>query len=57
MYQTLKFKLEDIDFEDGVALDRADTNKGRRDQLIPLHPLVMHYLKPLAATFSPLAFP
>ncbi len=55
--QTMKLKLEDIDFEEGTALNRADTNKGRRDQLIPLHPLVIQYLKPLAATFNPLVFP
>lgn len=55
--QTMKLKLEDLDFEEGTALNRADTNKGRRDQLIPLHPLVIQYLKPLAATFNPLVFP
>ena len=55
--QTLKLKHEDIDFEAGTALSRADSNKGRRDQLIPLHPLVIQYLKPLTASFNPLAFP
>lgn len=55
--QTMKLRLEDIDFEEGTALNRANTNKGKRDQLIPLHPLVMQYLKPLAATFNPLVFP
>ncbi len=55
--QTMKLKLEDIDFEAGTALNRADTNKGRRDQLIPLHPLVIQYLKPLAATFDSRVFP
>ncbi len=55
--QTMKLKLEDIDFEAGTALNRADTNKGRRDQLIPLHPLVLQYLKPLTASFNSLVFP
>ncbi len=55
--QTLKLKREDIDFEAGTALSRADANKGRRDQSIPLHPLVVEYLRPLAATFSPTLFP
>ncbi len=55
--QTMKLKLADIDFEAGTALNRADTNKGRRDQLIPLHPLVLQYLKPLTASFNPLVFP
>jgi len=55
--QTLKLKMEDIDFEAGTALSRADANKGRRDQLIPLHPLVIQHLKPMTASFSPLIFP
>ena len=55
--QTLKLKREDIDFEAGTALSRADANKGRRDQSIPLHPLVVEYLRPLEATFSPMLFP
>ena len=55
--QTLKLNREDIDFEAGTALSRADTNQGRRDQSIPLHPLIVEYLRPLAATFSPRLFP
>ena len=55
--QTLKLKMEDIDFEAGTALSRADANKGRRDQLIPLHPLVIQHLKPLTASFCPFVFP
>ena len=55
--QTLKLKHGDIDIEAGTALSRADSNKGRRDQLIPLHPLVIQYLKPLTASFNPLVFP
>ena len=35
----------------------ADANKGRREQLIPLHPLVIQHLKPLTASFSPFVFP
>ena len=54
---TLKLRSEDIDLEAGTALNRADTNKGRRDQLIPLHPLVAEHLKPLEASFSPMLFP
>ncbi|MCX7422030.1 MAG: tyrosine-type recombinase/integrase, partial [Planctomycetia bacterium] len=55
--QTMKLKIDDINFEQGTALNRAGTNKGRRDQLIPLHPLVIQHLKPLARTFNPLVFP
>ena len=55
--QTLKLKMEDIDSEAGTALSRADANKGRRDQLIPLHPLVIQHLKPLTASFDSIVFP
>lgn len=55
--QTLAMRREDIDVEAGTALSRADANKGRRDQLIPLHPLIIQHLRPLAASFSPMVFP
>jgi integrase len=50
--QTLKLKREDIDLDSGTALTRADSNKGRRDQLIPLHPLAVEHLRPLEASFD-----
>ena len=55
--QTLKLKSEDIDLEAGTALTRADANKGRRDQLLPLHPLAVEHLRPLAASFDSRVFP
>ncbi|MFM9960731.1 MAG: tyrosine-type recombinase/integrase [Planctomycetaceae bacterium] len=55
--QTMRLRLDDIDFEAGTALNRTDTNKGRRDQLLPLHPLVIEHLRPLAGSFGPLVFP
>lgn len=55
--QTLKLNLADIDFTAQTAVTRAETNKGRRDQLIPLHPLVVDFLKPLEGSFSTKLFP
>ena len=55
--QTLKLKREDIDLEAGTALTRADANKGRRDQLLPLHPLAIEHLRPLAGSFDSRVFP
>lgn len=55
--QTLKLKSEDIDLEAGTALTQADANKGRRDQLLPLHPLAVEHLRPLAASFDSRVFP
>ncbi len=55
--QTLAIRRDDIDFEAGAALSRAESNKGRRDQLIPLHPLVIEHLKPLTASFNRMVFP
>ena len=55
--QTLKLRSADIDFNAATALTRADSNKGRRDQLIPLHPLAIKHLRPLAASFDSRVFP
>jgi len=55
--QTLKLQRADIDLDAGTALTRAETNKGKRDQLIPLHPLTIEHLKPLLASFDPRVFP
>ncbi len=55
--QTRALRWADIDLDAGTALTRADTNKGRRDQLIPLHPLAVQYLRPLAASFNSHVFP
>ena len=55
--QTKALKWSDIDLEAGTALTRADANKGRRDQSIPLHPLVVQYLRPLAKSFDSRLFP
>ena len=37
----------DVDLDTGYALSRAADNKGKRDQRIPLHPLVVEHLRKL----------
>jgi integrase len=52
----LALRREDVDLETGFALSRAADNKGKRDQRVPLHPLVLEHLRMLTS-FSPLVFP
>jgi integrase len=52
----LALKRENVDLEAGTALSLAGENKGRRDQLVPLHPLIVEHLKQLPA-FDPCFFP
>jgi len=51
----LALRWEDVDLEAGTALSRAADNKGRRDQLIPLHPVVVEHIARLKS-FSPRVF-
>jgi integrase len=55
--QTLELKRDDINLEAGTALTRAESNKGRRDQQIPLHTLVIDHVRPLMASFNTRVFP
>jgi integrase len=41
----LSLKRADVDFEAGTAVTRAEDNKGKRDQAIELHPVVLDRLK------------
>jgi len=47
---------EDVNLDEGWAISRAADNKGKRDQRVPLHPLVVQHLRKLIS-FSPLVFP
>lgn len=53
--QILALKWADVDLDAGTALSRAADNKGKRDQLLPLHPLVVDHLRRLKG-FSPVVF-
>jgi integrase len=54
--QLLAFRRTDLDFATGEALTRAEENKGKRDQRIPLHGLVLDHLQKLAS-FEPVFLP
>jgi integrase len=52
----LSLRRADTDFEKGTALSDADDNKGKRDQLVALHPVVVEHLRALAS-FDPRVLP
>jgi integrase len=54
----LNLRREDVDLDAGTALIRwaAEGNKGKRDELVRLHPAVVDHLKKLPG-FSPCVFP
>ena len=54
----LNLRREDVDLDAGTALIRwaAEGNKGKRDELIKLHPVVVEHLRKLPG-FSPCVFP
>jgi integrase len=52
----LALRWQDVGLEAGTALSRAADNKGKRDQLTPLHPIVVDHLRRLKS-FGPLVFP
>lgn len=45
--ELLAIRREDIDHQKGVLVTRAADNKGKRDEVIPLHPVVLEHLKAL----------
>jgi integrase len=54
--QLLALRREDVNLEEGTALTRAEDNKGKRDQKITLHPVVVEHLGNLVG-FTPCFFP
>jgi integrase len=52
----LGLRREDLDLTVGTAITRGDENKGKRDERVRLHPLVVEHLKRLAG-FAPHVFP
>jgi integrase len=54
--ELLALKREDLDLDAGTALTRAEDNKGKRDGLVKLHPVVIEHLRKLA-NFDPYVFP
>ena len=54
--ETLALRRDDIDLVAGTAITRADTNKGKRDDIVPLHPLVVDHLRRISS-FEVSVFP
>jgi integrase len=52
----LELKRADVNLDTAMAVTRFRDNKGKRDQLVPLHPLVVEHLQKLAG-FDPRVFP
>jgi integrase len=42
-------RRDDLDLEAGTAVTRGEDNKGKRDELVKLHPVVVEHLKRLAS--------
>jgi integrase len=51
----MALRWEDVDLETATSVSRAEDNKGRRDQRIPLHSLVVEHLLKLKS-FWPVVF-
>jgi len=54
--ELLALSREDLDLVAGEAITRADDNKGKRDEKIKLHPVVVAHLSKLKG-FTPKVFP
>jgi integrase len=54
--ELLGLRRDDLDLIKGEAITRADSNKGKRDETVKLHPVVVQHLKKLAG-FTPTVFP
>lgn len=53
----LALQWKDVNLDEGTALSHADDNKGKRDQLVPLHPTVLEHLRKLVGSFDTHVFP
>jgi integrase len=54
--ELLALRREDLDLQEGVAVTRAEDNKGKRDEAVKLHAVVVEHLKALPG-FSPFVLP
>jgi integrase len=52
----LALRRRDLDLDGGFAVSRAEDNKGKRDQKVALHPVVIEHLRKLAG-FDEQVFP
>ncbi len=54
--EPLALRWEDVSLDKGEAITWADENKGKRDERVPLHPIVVEHLRKLV-DFGPVVFP
>ena len=54
--EPLSLRVVDLDLDEATAITRAADNKGNRDELVPLHTVVIDHLRKIAS-FEPLVFP
>lgn len=54
--ELLALRREDLNLETGEAITRAEDNKGKRDERVKLHPVVIEHLRKLPA-FQPKVLP
>lgn len=54
--EILTLRWEDVDLEAGTAFLRAENTKGRREEFVRLHPLVVEHMEKLRS-FWPVVFP
>jgi integrase len=54
--ELLGLRRDDLDLEAGTAITRAKDNKGKRDEIARLHPVVVEHLRGLTS-FHPTVFP
>jgi integrase len=52
----LALRRQDVNLDQAIAVSRAENNKGKRDELFKLHPVVVEHLRKLPG-FSPVMFP
>ncbi len=55
--ELLAIRREDLDFEKGTIVTRRGDNKGKRDEQLPLHPVVIEHLRQLGDADFPLRWP
>ena len=47
--EPLALRRDDLDLKQGTAITRADDNKGKRDELVPLHSIVVEHLQKIVS--------
>ena len=54
--EIVALRRDDLDLDTATAITRGEDNQGNRDDLVPLHPIVVEHLR-RARTMNPMVFP